>query len=342
MPRKGGEETLFRLLTMLEIIPRRGKIGTVQLKEALEERGFVAELRTVQRDLKNLYDNSVFAIESDGNNPAGWKWSETSRSFDIPRMDPMAALSLTMIQQFLPMMLPKSCLAFLEPQFKQARAVLNETSLRWLKTWPKKIGFVSRSQPLLGAKVDPEILGAVTEGLLKDRKVRIKYRRKGQEVPAEGVVNPLGVVFKDHLIYLVCTYWDYKDVRHLVMHRVQEAEVLDEPMEKLEGFNLAEHIKSGVFEILEGDEKIKLKVIFYGSEEARDHPATHLRETPLSAGQRVTNLGDGKVQIEATVKDTSQLRWWLQGFGAQVEVLAPKKLRREMAEVAQNMARRYS
>ncbi len=341
MPRTGGEETIFRMLTMLELIPRRGRMGTVQLKEALEEKGFPVELRTVQRDLKNLRDNSVFAIEDDGNNPAGWKWAETSRSFDIPRMDPMAALSLAMVQQFLPMMLPKNCLAFLEPHFQQARTVLDETSLKWLKGWPKKIGFVSRSQPLLGAKVDPEILGVLTEGLLKDRKIRIQYRRKGDEVPAEGVVNPLGIVFKDHIIYLACTYWDYKDVRHLVMHRVQEAEVLDEVIEKLEGFNLADHIKSGAFEILEGTEKIKLKVIFYGGEEAKDQPATHLRETPLNPDQRVTNLGDGKVQVEATVKDTSQLRWWLQGFGSLVEVVEPKKLREEFKETAGQLFRIY-
>ena len=124
----------------------------------------------------------------------------------------------------------------------------------------------------------------------KDRKIRIQYRRKGEEVQAEGVVNPLGIVFKDHIIYLACTYWEYKDVRHLVMHRIHEVEVLEEPMEKLEGFNLAEHIKSGAFQILEGAEKIKLKVIFYGGVEAKDHPATHLRETPLSPDQRVTNL----------------------------------------------------
>lgn len=342
MPRQGGEETLFRLLTMLELIPRRGRMGTVQLKEALEEKGFPVELRTVQRDLKNLRDNSVFAIEDDGNNPAGWKWSEASRSFDIPRMDPMAALSLTMVQQYLPMMLPKNCLAFLDPQFKQARAVLEETSLRWLKTWPKKVGFVSRSQPLLGAKLDPGILETVTEGLLKDRKIRIQYRRKGEEVPAEGVVNPLGIVFKDHIIYLTCTYWEYKDIRHLVMHRMHEVEILDEPMEKLEGFNLAEHIKSGAFEILEGAEKIKLKVIFHGGVEAKDQPATHLRETPLSPDQRVTNLGDGKVQVEATVKDTSQLRWWLQGFGSLVEVVGPKGLREEFRDSTKRLHKIYA
>ncbi len=257
-------------------------------------------------------------------------------------MDPMAALSLTMVQQFLPMMLPKNCLAFLEPHFKQARTVLDETSLRWLKTWPKKIGVVSRSQPLLGAKVDTEILGAVTEGLLKDRKIRIQYSRKGEEIPAEGVVNPLGIIFKDHIIYLACTYWEYKDIRHLVIHRIHEVEVLDEPMEKLEGFNLAEHIKSGAFEILEGAEKIKLKVIFYGGVEAKDQPATHLRETPLSPDQRVTNLGDGKVQVEATVKDTSQLRWWLQGFGSLVEVVEPKGLREEFKESAGQLFWIYS
>ena len=93
--------------------------------------------------------------------------------------------------------------------------------------------------------------------------------------------------------------------------------------------------------ILEGEEKIKLKAIFYGGDDARDHPATHLRETPLSPDQRVTNLSDGKVQVEATVKDTSQLRWWLQGFGSLVEVVGPNGLREEMAETAQKMAGRY-
>jgi predicted DNA-binding transcriptional regulator YafY len=42
------------------------------------------------------------------------------------------------------------------------------------------------------------------------------------------------------------------------------------------------------------------------------------------------------------VLDTLQLRWWLLGFGDQVEVVAPKSLRQEFAETARNMAGYYS
>jgi len=46
--------------------------------------------------------------------------------------------------------------------------------------------------------------------------------------------------------------------------------------------------------------------------------------------------------MEATVKDTSQLRWWLLGFGDSVEVLKPEKLRKEFAQIAKNLDGMYN
>ena len=43
----------------------------------------------------------------------------------------------------------------------------------------------------------------------------------------------------------------------------------------------------------------------------------------------MTDTSDGNVLVEATVADTRQLRWWLQGFGGRVEVLEPQGLRKE-------------
>lgn len=57
--------------------------------------------------------------------------------------------------------------------------------------------------------------------------------------------------------------------------------------------------------------------------------AEHLYETPLSMDQVITpDKQDGWVRVEATIRDTSQLRWWLLGFGEQVQVLRPSSLRR--------------
>jgi predicted DNA-binding transcriptional regulator YafY len=50
---------------------------------------------------------------------------------------------------------------------------------------------------------------------------------------------------------------------------------------------------------------------------------------------------DGRVLLQATVLDTLELRWWLQGFGDKVEVLAPKALREEFRDAVQRMAKMY-
>lgn len=61
--------------------------------------------------------------------------------------------------------------------------------------------------------------------------------------------------------------------------------------------------------------------------------AAHLWESKLSSDHVISEDREGWVRIEATVADTDQLRWWLLGFGAQVEVLGPEELREEIKEI---------
>jgi predicted DNA-binding transcriptional regulator YafY len=70
--------------------------------------------------------------------------------------------------------------------------------------------------------------------------------------------------------------------------------------------------------------------------------AEHLHETPLSEDQVITrDKREGWVRISATVHDTSQLRWWVLGFGDQAEVVVPAPLRHALLEIYQSAARRH-
>ena len=69
--------------------------------------------------------------------------------------------------------------------------------------------------------------------------------------------------------------------------------------------------------------------------------AQHLLETPLSQDQTLEMLDEGRVRITATVKDTGQLRWWLMGFGAQVEVIGPESVRQAIAGQISELATVY-
>jgi len=67
-------------------------------------------------------------------------------------------------------------------------------------------------------------------------------------------------------------------------------------------------------------EKIKLEALFVAD------AAYHLTEVKLSPDQTVEFKKDGRMLVTATVADSDELRWWLRGFGDDVEVRKPKGL----------------
>jgi len=71
-------------------------------------------------------------------------------------------------------------------------------------------------------------------------------------------------------------------------------------------------------------------------------PANYLEERPLHKDQQLTACDDGSYLLESTAIDTNELRWWLLGFGANIEVLEPDYLRDEFRKIADAMANTYS
>jgi predicted DNA-binding transcriptional regulator YafY len=183
--------------------------------------------------------------------------------------------------------------------------------------------------------IDSEVLYNVYQGLLFGRQLSITYRRRGEDHAEERVVNSLGLVVVDQVQYLVGTFWHYPDIRHLAIHRIESATVCHTPIKTPDGFDLQAYVASGAFGYPEGQGTLKLRALFDSD------TAEPFRETPLSADQKLTNRRDGRVLVEAQVCDTAQLRWWLQGFGAKVEVLGPKTLRDEFVRMTRQLTELY-
>lgn len=330
-----NQQSLLRQWHMLRMVPRSpSRISARELCERLASLDFSVDLRTVQRDLKEL--TSVFPIVlDDRNRPYGWSWLRDASSFDLPGMTLPEALTLSMVEQYLHHQLPPIAIEALDPHFKSAaRALTAVGSSGAARAWLDKVRSVSPQQPLLAPRIDVECQRTVYLALMQDRQLRLHYRKRDAGSPTVyAAVHPLAVVQRGALIYLVCMFADYEDVRTLALHRIEQAEVLYEPARSKAGFDIDAYIGSGQFGVIRG-EPISLRARF--TKEAGEH----LFETPLSHNQ-VLSLTAGYLQLEAEVPHTRELVWWLLGFGDAVVVQQPQALRDELAATAARMVKAY-
>lgn len=326
-------DTLYRHWLILRMIPRKGRISTISIRDRLElEYGITTTLRTVQRDLIAL-EASKFPLICDNNRPAGWSWRKDAANFDIPNMDPVTALTFKLAEKYLGKMFPHGALAALKPYIQAAGERLVQTSQSHLSTWPDKVKVVSRNLAHISPCVKEGITETVYTALLEDRRFAARYRNIEGNV-REYEVNPLGMAFVEGQTYLVATLNDYDEPVLLLIHRILEARMLDTAVKVPEGFDLDSYISRELSFPVGKD--IKLKVLFNDKSDVQ-----RLQESPISEDQRVQELHDGRFELTASISDSVQLRWWLRGYGDRVEVLSPKRLRDEFTGLAHKLSDIY-
>ena len=229
-------------------------------------------------------------------------------------------------------LLPHATLAQLAPYFRMAGQRLNTLPKgSSYQAWTNKIRVVQPTQPLLPPRIDAKVQQMVSDALLFDRQMVIRYQKRGEDKLREYIAHPLALVQRGAITYLVATLFDYADALLLAMHRITSADILDERVRRPKDFDVDRYIAKGALGFGDG-KSVKLEAIFY------EPAAEHLYETPLSGDQDITPVDDTHVRVTATVANTPQLEWWLMGFGDAVEVVKPVLLREGVREMVQNMA----
>lgn len=325
-------------LMLTQIPPAPRKIDCAAMEEILREAGYLVSRRTIQRDLMKLAASDVFPlIFDDSSTPYGWSWAKGGALFNIPSMGPHTALTFLLADRYLAGMLPPSTRASLAPYVENAGKVLDKLSGTDLRTWPGKVRVAPRNFPLQPPEFKAEVLEAVFEAVLRERRLALRYRRRNETAAREyGEINPLGLVFVDTLIYLVATVGSHETPLQFLLHRMEEATILPQAAVIPAGFTLKGYLDKGEFSYPTGEGTIRLKALFDKEE------AVYLFETRFPGELRLEETEEGKVLLEAEVGDSYHLRRWLMGFGAGVEVLEPQALRDDFREMAKNLRRIYN
>jgi predicted DNA-binding transcriptional regulator YafY len=240
-------------------------------------------------------------------------------------MEPQTALAFKLAEHFAGRLMAPSTLNALAPYFAQADQVLADTPSP-VRTWPEKIRTITRGQSLIPPEIDQEILHTLYEGLFNDRQIEARYQRRYDGQIRDYRISPLGVVFRDGVVYLICQRNGREGIVHLAMHRFLDARVTETPVHRPADFDLDAYVRTGGLDFRLSDGVIELEL------RVAAETAVHLQETPLSRDQTLTPLEDGDQRLRATVPDTAQIRWWLLGLGDNVEVIAPALLRAEIRD----------
>jgi predicted DNA-binding transcriptional regulator YafY len=319
MPDKTTRRTLSRQWELLKLLPTGGLGKTAQsLAEEIRNLGFTVSKRQIERDLQEL--RAAFELEcNDKNAPYGWKWSKNA-SLNMPGMSVAEALSLQMAKNSIESMLPAPIMQSLEPRFRQAQgklASLGQDSST--ASWYGKVRSVSPTLVMQPPFIAEEVLTCVQEALLQDEQIELHYQAFDAEEPKVLCVNPLALVNRGVVSYLVATAWGYSDVRLYALQRCSQAKRLYQPIQRPAAFDIDQYIAQGALQFGQG-QTITLQA------KVSEQLARILTETAISTQQ---TLADGL--LTATVQDTWQLEWWILSQSNQIEVLAPIALREKIA-----------
>ena len=326
-----GTPTL-RQIAMLELIPRSPrKTYTREIKDKLADRGFEIDERSIQRDLVALERTLPLVCDS-RDKPYGWSWAKSSEGIQAPAMDPVEALTLSLAEQYLEPLMPKASYKRIGIFFDRANAVLKEQSPKLINRWRQRVRVLPEMLRFKRPQINREVEQALYEAAFEGKQIKAQYRKRGESKSNTRHIHPLGIVMKGSINYLICMMnEDKKNPRYLPMHRFLKVKILNETVVEPKGFDLDEFIHTNNLSFEYSKELYTFKALF-------DHTAgAHLVETPLNGTQKTTRQPNGKLLVTARMTDTLQFEQWLLSFGPDVEIIAPKKLRKKFQEKTSKM-----
>ena len=321
-----SQETSIRLIKLLTHIPKYpAKRSLSNFKEHLESLGYEVTDRTIQRDLLKL--EKYFPLLCDDRNPPyGWSWQEDAKEINLSAMDKVEALSLSLAEKYLEPLMPIENYERIRNLFDRANNTLENSEQSQLKKWRDRVRVLPQSQRLEPPLINQKVQSNIYDALLNGEQLDVQYLKANSKLAQKRTVNPLGIALMGIVHRLICTMDpDFKKIRHLPLHRFKTAKANGETSIEPENFDIDDYLEKESLSFLRTEKKLKIELLFKGN------AGFHLTETPVSKDQQYKEEKNGKIRISGTVADTEQLRWWILGFGENVEVIKPKILRDEIS-----------
>jgi predicted DNA-binding transcriptional regulator YafY len=286
-------------------------LTTVQLSEELE-----VTQRSVQRYIATLRNSVGLDIEDDDGR---YRMGRRSR---LPPMqlDRYQAMALLVALRLLHQMTPDHSPAVVGAYAELARALHNPLVTRVVAA---TIEAAEERPPNPQRR---QIERIVIDGLVQGRVVGITYT-DGRGQQSQRAIRPyfLEPRPEGRTVYVFALDESSREVRSFRIDRIGEARLLPGSFQVPEDFDI-DSLVAGSWGIWQGPGRDEV-VLRFAPEVAR-----RVRETVWHRSAQLTDLGDGGIEMRLVVASEMEMRSWVLGWGANVEVLGPASLRGHVAE----------
>lgn len=316
-----------RLIAVLLLLQRRGKVTVAEVAAELE----ISE-RTARRDLEALAMSGV-PVYSQRGRGGGWQLIGGATT-DLTGLSSDEARAL-----FLAVGPTAEQTPALTAALGKLGAALPETFRADAEAASLAVKVDAAGWSTIHTADTPPLLGTLTDAVIERRQIELAYEspRSGA---SERTAHPLGLVTKRGVWYLVA---DTDPSRHpeglrtFRLDRIRSVEVLDEPAERADGFDLDAAWANIVSDVRAMGAGHRATVVV-APELAR--PLQWVFSGRHTLGE---TRPDGRVEV--TVWDTSLpgLAAQIAGFGAGLELVDDEPaIRAELARIAEELSEMYS
>ncbi|MGF1694793.1 WYL domain-containing protein [Vibrio lamellibrachiae] len=329
-----------RYQKVLESIPcYPDSISSIELRDILLSADLLpatteekSQLRTVQRCINSVAEDYTSIETEDEFRPYRYQIAKGHRHPIKP--DGMSSVvSLQVIEKEIKSMLPPTLRLDVDAIFSS----LKQEDTKQTKLWSERFCYFQRELPLEAPKVGKEFFKQIEQALIDKKDIEFTYQKRGATKPKAYIITPLGLFLHGNSFYLVgLKPDDPNDIRTYALHRVHTLKISFSSAKTLAEFNVKKYVEQNARHFSGGDKKkIVLRI-----ENLR---GLHLiEETLLSPNQKIIIQNDQYTIIEAEIRDSLTLEWWLMKNANIVEVISPSSLRNKIIQTLHAGLKLYS
>ncbi|WP_433156977.1 helix-turn-helix transcriptional regulator [Kribbella sp. CA-247076] len=308
-----------RLVAVLLLMQARGRVTAAEVAAELE-----ISVATARRDLEALSTAGIPVYPQPGRN-GGWQLIGGART-DLSGLTAPEAQALFLLVGPAASIAPdaKAALRKLVRALPQTFREEAEAAAEAVVIDPARWGEHTKERP--------ELVRRLQDAVVRRLKVRLVYAGRGRE-QSERVVDPLGLVDKDDIWYLIAR--TPKGQRTFRVERVVSAQVTGETFERPADFDLTAAWNEIVEQMEERRSGLTATVLM-------DRRHLWVMQDRLGRHCEVDGTEGDRVRIKVTAPTPLMIAQHLAGWGGSIEVIDPPSVQAELARLGSELASRYS